>query len=133
MTELVGVILGSQERGFLEDENGTMDGNPDRTDFDIEVIKGDPALFREWFLDAYGSVCAYGDLGENPHIQQYTELGFDMPSTEPGELIIITFGAWFDRWLDGQVLAAKLEINELCRTQKADFEPMRKFSDNAGH
>ena len=108
-TVLRGVIRGCRDAGFIVDGRGTMDGNPDRTDFTVFPVGCDARLYREWFVEVSPyAICAYGDT------MNFTQLGPCAWEIEQGAEIQIAFSDFLTARLDRMAGRAKKLIGDAC-------------------
>lgn len=117
---MVGRVVASEEKGWhLREEPyayAFMDSDPERDDFTVEVLKGDPDVFRS-FLSADMGICP---IGKGGRLQKYADLGSSR-DLSVGTLITVTFEEYFDTWLETQVSHANQVIYILCKDAMADW------------
>ncbi|WP_121498141.1 hypothetical protein [Pseudomonas aeruginosa] len=110
-TVLRGIVKQVVDRGvsYDEDYQGHMDSNPDRTDFQIDVIEGPADLFIEWF-----------DVISGCHIVRYgagagfSEIGASQWTIQEGALIELSFDQFFEASIGRHASYARNKIHYDC-------------------
>ncbi|WP_326430399.1 hypothetical protein VQ574_20910 (plasmid) [Stutzerimonas frequens] len=105
MTCIQAVITHVREAGFTVDLQGTMNGNPERTEFTLSVPAGEQARCREWFLAVSRSAVPIGDEGLH-----FAELACSPWPLVEGEQITISYADYFEARLERQCSYAKNRI-----------------------
>ncbi|MFU5275107.1 hypothetical protein ACM7YY_10285 [Pseudomonas aeruginosa] len=110
-TVLRGIVKQAVDRGvsYDEDYRGHMDSNPDRTDFQIDVIDGPADLFFEW-LDEIGgcNIVRYGDGAG------FSEIGPSQWTIQEGALIELSFDQFLNARIERLASYARNKIHCEC-------------------
>lgn len=110
-TVLRGIVRQAYERGVSHDDDfeGSMDSNPDRTDFNVEVIDGPGELFFEWLDEIGGSdIVSYGEGAG------YSAIGLSPWAIEDGELIELSFDQFINARIDRMAEWAHHKVHYEC-------------------
>lgn len=114
MTNIQAVITHVREAGFTVDLQGTMDGNPERTEFTLSVPAGEEARCREWVLTVSRSVVAIGKDGLH-----FADLACSPWPLAKGEQITICYEEYFEAWLEARCAHVKNKLWVMCNELQA--------------